>query len=147
MPQSMMESTLTTFYGIFPGRKAYLIGKVILPVTFGTPANFRTERLVFELVNFNSPYHCVLGRQVFINFMVAPYYAYNMMKLPGPCGIIIVHDDPNMSRGNSPSTNTTLTPKRDLSSSFYVPSMKRAAKQSPKKCSDYSLQALSVQPS
>ena len=44
LPQSMIETTHTTFHGIVPGRKAYPIGKVTLPVTFGTPTNFRTER-------------------------------------------------------------------------------------------------------
>src|SRR3954470_17487812 len=57
----MIETTHTTFHGIVPGRKAYPIGKVTLPVTFGTPANFRTERIVFELVPFDSPYHCSSG--------------------------------------------------------------------------------------
>jgi hypothetical protein len=57
----MIETTHCTFHGIVPGRKAYPIGNVTLPVTFGTPQNFRTERITFELVNFKSPYHCVLG--------------------------------------------------------------------------------------
>src|SRR3954469_6147267 len=96
-PQSMIETTHTTFHGIVPGRKAYPIGKVTLPVTFGTPANFRTERIVFELVPFDSPYHCVLGRQAFAKFMAAPHYAYNAMKLPGPCGVITINGDPDMA--------------------------------------------------
>lgn len=97
LPQSMIETTYTTFHGIVPGRKAYPIRKVTLPVTFDTLANFRTEQIVFELVLFNSPYHCVLGRQAFAKFMAAPHYAYNAMKLPGPCGIITVHGDPDMA--------------------------------------------------
>ena len=28
-----------------PGRKAYSLGKVTLPVTFGTPANYRMEKI------------------------------------------------------------------------------------------------------
>ena len=93
----MIETTHTTFHGIVPGRKAYPIGKVTLPVTFSTPANFRTERIVFELVPFDSPYHCVLGRQAFAKFMAAPHYAYNAMKLPGPCGVITINGDPDMA--------------------------------------------------
>src|SRR3954466_7497938 len=95
--QSMVETTYTTFHGIVPGRKAYPIGKVTLPVTFGTPANFRTERIVFELMPFDNPYHCVLGRQAFAKFMAAPHYAYNTMKLPGPRGVITIHGDPDMA--------------------------------------------------
>src|SRR3954467_7521974 len=92
LPQSMIETTYTTFHGIVPGRKAYPIGKVTLPVTFGTPANFHTERIVFELVPFNSLYHYVLGRQAFAKFMAAPHYAYNVVKLPGLRGVITIHD-------------------------------------------------------
>ena len=77
-------------------RKAFPIGKVMLPVTFGTPVNYRTERITFEVVNFRSPYHCVLGRQAFARFMAVPHYAYNMMKMPGPRGVITVHGDPEM---------------------------------------------------
>jgi hypothetical protein len=68
-----------------------------LPVNFGTPVNYRTERITFEVVNFRSPYHCVLGRQAFARFMATPHYAYNMMKMPGPRGIITVHGDPEIA--------------------------------------------------
>ncbi|KAK1608208.1 hypothetical protein QYE76_031881 [Lolium multiflorum] len=91
------ESTKVTFHGIVPGRKAFPIGKVTLPVTFGTPVNYRTERITFEVVNFRSSYHCVLGRQAFARFMATPHYAYNMMKMPGPRGVITVHGDPEMA--------------------------------------------------
>ncbi|KAK1665954.1 hypothetical protein QYE76_054113 [Lolium multiflorum] len=97
LPDSRLEDTKVTFHGIVPGRKAFPIGKVTLPVTFGTPVNYRTERITFEVVNFRSPYHCVLGRQAFATFMAAPHYAYNMMKMPGPRGIITVHGDPAMA--------------------------------------------------
>ncbi|KAK1693323.1 hypothetical protein QYE76_010020 [Lolium multiflorum] len=96
LPDSRLEDTKVTFHGIIPGRKAFPIGKVTLPVTFGTHVNYRTERITFEVVNFRSPYHCVLGRQAFARFMAAPHYAYNMMKMPGPRGIITVHGDPAM---------------------------------------------------
>src|SRR3954463_5020388 len=46
-----------------------------------------------------------------------------------------------VSLGNSLSTNSTPTPKCDLSSSRYGPSMKSAAEPSPRRCSVYSLQA------
>nr|XP_051229428.1 uncharacterized protein LOC127347258 [Lolium perenne] len=97
LPDSRLEDTKVTFHGIVPGRKAFPIGKVTLPVTFGTPVNYRTERITFEVVNFRSPYHCVLGRQAFARFMAAPHYTYNMMKMPGPRGIITVHGDPAMA--------------------------------------------------
>ncbi|XP_051216232.1 uncharacterized protein [Lolium perenne] len=97
LPDSHLENTKVTFHDIVPGRKAFPIGKVTQPVTFGTPVNYHTERITFEVVNFRSPYNCVLGRQEFARFMAAPHYAYNMMKMPGPHGVITVHGDPDMA--------------------------------------------------
>jgi hypothetical protein len=38
------------------------LGRVTLPVTFGDFNNYHTNMLVFEVVNFSSPYHIILGR-------------------------------------------------------------------------------------
>ena len=97
LPKGLVDPTSCTFHDIVPGRKAYPIGKVMLPVTFGSPSNYYTEMIQFELVNFNSPYHCVLGRQEFAKFMAVPHYAYNAMKIPGPASIITVRDDPDLA--------------------------------------------------
>jgi hypothetical protein len=34
---------------------------------------------------------------VFAKFMATPHYAYNMMKMPGPRGVITVSGDPEMA--------------------------------------------------
>jgi hypothetical protein len=49
------------FYGVVLGKAAYPIGRVCLPVTFGTKENFRTEYLTFEVTNFRSSYHAIFG--------------------------------------------------------------------------------------
>ena len=85
--------TITTFHGIVPGKKAYPLGKIALDVVFGTAKNFRLEKIWFEVVNFRSSYHAILGRPAFAKFMARPCYAYLKMKLPGPNGIITVHGD------------------------------------------------------
>jgi len=90
LPTSMIRPSLTTFYGIVPGRKAYPLGRVTLDVAFGTENNFRKEKISFEIVDFKSPYHCVLGRTAFAKFMARPCYTYNRMKIPGPNGVIDV---------------------------------------------------------
>ena len=97
LPQSAVEPSNCTFHGIVPGRKAYSLGKVFVQLTFGTPENFRTEKIMFELVNFRSPYHCLLGRQALAKFMASNHYAYNIMKIPGPNGPISIHGDPAMA--------------------------------------------------
>jgi hypothetical protein len=94
----MIEPTRCTFHRIVPGHKAFRIGKVTLPVTFDTPQEFRTEQIIFELVKFCSPYHYVLGRQAFTKFMAVSCYAYNLLKLPRPNGIITVHGDFNLTQ-------------------------------------------------
>jgi hypothetical protein len=42
------------FYGIVPGNASTPIGTIILPVTFGTPNNYRTELIKFEVASFES---------------------------------------------------------------------------------------------
>ena len=76
-----------------PGKKAYPLGKITLDVVFGTDKNFRLERIGFEVVNFRSSYHVILGRPAFAKFMARPYYAYLKMKMPGHNGTISVHGE------------------------------------------------------
>jgi hypothetical protein len=49
---SKMTACDEPFYGVVPGKAAYPIGHVCLPVTFGTEENFRTEYLTFEVADF-----------------------------------------------------------------------------------------------
>jgi hypothetical protein len=57
------------FFGIVPDKVAYPMGWVSLPVTFGTEKNFRTEYLSFEVADFKSSYHTILGRPMLARFM------------------------------------------------------------------------------
>jgi hypothetical protein len=50
------------FYSIVPGNTATPLGSVVLPVTFGMKDNYRTEYIKFEVANFESSYHAILGR-------------------------------------------------------------------------------------
>jgi hypothetical protein len=45
-----LRASLFPFYGILPGMKAYPVGNLDLPVTFGSRANYCTESLTFEVV-------------------------------------------------------------------------------------------------
>jgi hypothetical protein len=62
------------FYGVVPGKATYPIGRVCLPVTFGTKENFRTEYLTFEVADFHSSYHAILGRPMLAKFMALPHH-------------------------------------------------------------------------
>jgi hypothetical protein len=81
------------FYGVVPGKAAYLIGRVCLPVTFGTEANFRTEYLTFEVADFRSSYHAIFRRPMLAKFMAIPHHTYLIMKMPAPNGILFVLGD------------------------------------------------------
>jgi hypothetical protein len=81
------------FFSIVPGKAAYPMGRVSLPVTFGTEENFRTEYLSFEVANFKSSYHAILGRPMLARFKVIPHYTYLVLKMPAPKGVLTVYDD------------------------------------------------------
>jgi hypothetical protein len=76
-----------------PGKAAYTIGRVCLPVTFGTKENIRTEYLTFEVAVFHSSYHPILGRPMLAKFMAIPHHTYLIMKMPAPNGILSVLGD------------------------------------------------------
>jgi len=40
------------FHGVVPGKKALSVGRIDLPVYFGTVANFMKETITFEVVGF-----------------------------------------------------------------------------------------------
>jgi hypothetical protein len=81
------------FYGVVPGKAAYPIGRVCLPVTFGTEENFRTEYLTFQVADFRSSYHAISGRPMLAKFMAIPHHTYRIMKMPAPIGILSVLRD------------------------------------------------------
>ena len=64
-----------------------------MPVTFGGELNFRTEKVVFDIVELPLPYNGILGRPALAKFMAASHYAYNTLKMPGPMGIISIPSD------------------------------------------------------
>ena len=58
---SRIKPTKTTFKGVIPGVEAHFTGSVTLEVVFGSPDNFRSEELIFDMVPFRSGYHAPLG--------------------------------------------------------------------------------------
>ena len=69
------------------------MGTITLDVTFGAPDHFKKETINFEVVDWPSQYHAILGRSTFARFMAVPHYAYLMLKMPGPMGVITVKSD------------------------------------------------------
>ena len=73
------------------------MGSITLEVVFGSPDNFRSEDLIFEIVPFRIGYHALLGRTAFSRFNAVPHYAYLKLKMPRPCGVIIVNGNTERS--------------------------------------------------
>ena len=66
-------------------------------MVFGSPDNFRSEELIFDIVPFRSGYHALLGRTAFAKFNAVPHYAYLKLKMPGPRGVITVNKNTERS--------------------------------------------------
>jgi hypothetical protein len=71
-------------------RKCKPQGKIKLDVFFGDSGNFRREKLEFEVMDWPSQYHAIVGRPTFAKFMAVPHYAYLALKILGPRGATTV---------------------------------------------------------
>jgi hypothetical protein len=70
----MLTKSTSPFYGTVPGNAAIPLGSVVLPVTFGeTRDNYRTEYIKFEVADFETSYHAILGRLAIAKFMAVPH--------------------------------------------------------------------------
>jgi hypothetical protein len=85
-----LKPTDCSFHGIVPGSTNYPLGRIALNVCFGNRQNYRREKLDFEVMDWPSQYHAILGRPAFSRFMAVPHYTYLVLKMPGPKGIITV---------------------------------------------------------
>jgi hypothetical protein len=75
-----LKPTDCSFHGIVPGSANYPLGRMALNVYFG----YRREKLDFEVMDWPSQYHAILGRPVFSRFMAVPHYTYLVLKMPDP---------------------------------------------------------------
>ena len=66
------------------------MGRIDLPVCFGTVANFKKETLTFEVEGFHGTYHAIIGRPRYTKFMAIPNYTYLKLKMPGTKGVITI---------------------------------------------------------
>jgi hypothetical protein len=84
----LITPTGIPFYRIVPGKAVMPLKQITLPVTFGTQANYRTEFIQFEVADFETSYHAILGRPALAKFMAIPHYPYLLLKMPEPHGIL-----------------------------------------------------------
>jgi hypothetical protein len=93
LSRSLLHPSQAPFYGIVPGTTVTLVSQTTLPVTFKTQENFHTENLQFEAINFETAYNAFLGRSALSKFIVIPHYAYMVLKMQGPHGVIFIRGD------------------------------------------------------
>jgi hypothetical protein len=94
----MLTKSTLPFYGIVPGNAVIPLGSMVLPVTFGeTRENYRTEYIKFEVADFETSYHAILGRPAIAKFMVVPHYTYLVLKMPSPAGVLSLQGDLKIS--------------------------------------------------
>ena len=121
-----IKPTKTTFKGVIPGVEASCTGLVTLEVVFGSPDNFRSEELIFDIVPFRSSYHALLERTAFAKFNAVPHYAYLKLKMPGPSGVITVNGNTKRSlRTVEHMAALAEEVQSSLSRKFYSPAIKR----------------------
>ena len=51
-------------------------------------SNYRVEHISFYVANFDTAYHAILGRPALTKFMAIPHYAYLVLKMPSPTGVL-----------------------------------------------------------
>ena len=101
------------FYSIIPGTGSTPVGKVTLPITFGTRDNYRTESIIFEVAPFETSYHAILGRPALAKFMVIPNHTYILLKMPAPNGVLSIRGDIQTSHScETENINTTEAMER-----------------------------------
>jgi hypothetical protein len=89
----MLTPSRAPFYVIVLGNVARPLGSMVLPVTFGTKDNYRTEYIKFEVADFESSYHAILGRAALAKFMIVPHYVYLLIKMPSKTGVLTFRGD------------------------------------------------------
>jgi hypothetical protein len=95
--RKMLERAEHPLYG-FSGKKIHSIGKIILPVSFETVSNARTEKIAFDVVDMYYPYNALFGRGTLNAFEAVISYSYLCMKMPAINEVIIVHGDQSEAR-------------------------------------------------
>jgi hypothetical protein len=94
----MLTKGASPFYGIVPGNAAIPLGLVVLQVNFGESRdNYRTKYIKFEVADFETSYHAILGRPAIAKFMAVPHYTYLVLKMPSPAGVLSLQGDLKIS--------------------------------------------------
>jgi hypothetical protein len=59
--------------------------------------NLGTTTVKFEVTDFETSYHAILGRSAIAKFMAVPHYTYLVLKMPSPAGVLSLQGDLKIS--------------------------------------------------
>jgi hypothetical protein len=62
-------------------------GCISLPVKFGMTENFRTESVLFDVVEVSLPFNAILCRSALYQFMAVANYENLVLKMPSSNGV------------------------------------------------------------
>jgi hypothetical protein len=82
----------------FGQRQIVALGKITMPVTFGSVHNTRTKQIVFDIVDMEYPYNAIIGRGTLNAFEAILHPAYLCMKIPSDQGPIAIHGSQEAAR-------------------------------------------------
>jgi hypothetical protein len=97
LSRSALHLSRAPFHGIVPRAAVTTVGQITLPVTFRTQENFCTEYMQFVVADFEVANNAFHGRPALTKFMAIPHYAYLVLKILGPDGVISVKGDLNQA--------------------------------------------------
>jgi hypothetical protein len=141
----MLIPCKSPFYGIVPSNAAHPLGTVVLPVTFDTRENYRTEFIKFEVASFESSYHAILGRPALTKFMAVPHYVYLLLKMPGLSGVLTLRGDLKKSYDcNQEAIQYASTTRVPDASGLEIP-LRKASKSSIQSNDDVALKSIQLQ--
>ena len=84
LSKSQLQPSESPLIG-FGGNQIHALGKVALPVSFGTAENPRTEYITFDVVDLHYPYNAIFGRWFLNRFNAAAHMGYLCMKILALC--------------------------------------------------------------
>jgi hypothetical protein len=82
----------------FGGKGTFPVGKIELPLSFGTTPNARSDQVTFDIVDMVYPYNAIMGRESINKFEASIHRLYLCMKILGPQGVITVYGDQQAAR-------------------------------------------------
>jgi hypothetical protein len=95
---NMLTKSASPCYGIVSGKIAIPLGSVVLLVTFGEiTENYRIEYINFEVADFGTSYHAILGRPAIAKFIAVPHYTYLVLKMSCHVGVLALQGDLKIS--------------------------------------------------